>query len=802
MIDYDFSTLNDKEFENLSVDLISKDRDKRFERFKAGKDGGIDGRFYHDNGLQEIVQCKHYLKTGFSGLITSLNKKNDKGINEIEKVKNLNASNYIFVTSLPLSAENKKTIKELFDPYIKNDNDIYGREDLNQILGNHPDIEKKYYKLWLSSTVVLDRIINNAIESRSEFLLEHIKEKSKYYAVTENHQKAIDKLEESHIIIIAGEPGIGKTTLAEHLALWYIEQNFKFYDIENSINEAESIFKKDEKQLFYFDDFLGANYLNAIEDKKDSHIVKFMDRIKKDKTKRFILTSRTNIFNQGLALSDTFKSKNIENEEFIIKIESLKDIDKAHILYNHIWNSDLNEEFIDEIYVNKRYKEIIKHKNFNPRLIDFITDIKKIQLGQIEAKNYWDYVVDKLNNPQDVWQKAFDKDSDEFNRIIVILTVFNGNRIEEDKLRNSYNRYVELAGLTNNSHTSKDFDSVVKEVVKYFLNRNFKFYIEGREYIPFIHNKDEAIQIIEYNLFNPSIADYILNKYKNNQKVLIDIFKSLQTFKALATMVSLYFKDYMKHALYKEILGSIDYSENTNIDFLVKLIHMIYNEFEEGTLTENEKLNFENKIHSIMKIISMKKENIESSNVLLLIQTISYPDYKKNIEISVDLFYKIIESIDGEYQSDMRELIYFIENNQSLLDLKSKHLLEILQNKLEKYIVSNIESVSLKENSIKKIENIIRDDIKNQTDDLFQELVSNLGLNHDNLYFDKKRTNALKESLQNASIENIVDELGSKLFKEKFETQKYSMIEDGEKRDSAIDANIENDTKIDDLFQR
>ena len=411
MIDYDFSTLNDKEFENLSIDLISKDKNKRFERFKAGKDCGIDGRFYHDDDSQEIIQCKHYLKTGFNGLITSLNKKNS-GINELDKVKKLNPAKYIFVTSLPLSAENKKTIKDLFDPYIKNDSDVYGQEDLNQILGNHRDIEKRHYKLWLSSTVVLDRIINNAIESRSEFLLEDIKEKSKYYAVTENHQKAIDKLEESHIIIIAGEPGIGKTTLAEHLALWYIEKGFKFYNIEEPINEAESIFKRDEKQIFYFDDFLGANYLNAIEDKKDSHIIKFIDRIKKDKTKRFILTSRTNIFNQGLALSDTFRSKNIENEEFIIKIESLKDMDKALILYNHIWHSDLDEEFIDEIYVDNRYKQIIKHKNFNPRLIEFTTDIKKIQLGKIEAKNYWEYILEKLNNPQDVWLKAFDKDSD------------------------------------------------------------------------------------------------------------------------------------------------------------------------------------------------------------------------------------------------------------------------------------------------------------------------------------------------------------------------------------------------------
>lgn len=30
--------------------------------------------------------------------------------------------------------------------------------------------------------------------------------------------------------------------------------------------------------------------------------------------------------------------------------------------------------YIDELYKDKRYREIISHKNFNPRLINFITD--------------------------------------------------------------------------------------------------------------------------------------------------------------------------------------------------------------------------------------------------------------------------------------------------------------------------------------------------------------------------------------------------------------------------------------------
>ena len=668
MVDYDFSTLNDKEFENLSIDLISKEKSKRFERFKAGKDGGIDGRFYHDDGSQEIIQCKHYLKTGLNGLITSLNKKNN-GINEIDKVRKLNPKKYIFVTSLPLSVENKKTIKELFKPYILTDNDIYGQEDLNVILKNNSDIEKRYYKLWLSSTVVLDKIFNNAIESRSKFLLEDIKEKSKYYVITENHNKAIEKLENSQIIIIAGEPGIGKTTLAEHLALWYIEKDFKFYNIENPINEVENIYKEDEKQIFYFDDFLGANYLNAIEDKKDTHIVKFMNRIKKDKTKRFILTSRTNIFNQGLALSDTFKSKNIESEEFIIKIESLKDIHKAQILYNHIWHSDLNENFIDEIYINKRYNELIKHKNFYPRLIEYITDIKKIEREEINCKNYWNYIIKKLDNPQDIWKKAFERDSDEFSRIIVMLVVFNGNKIEENKLKNAYNKYIKLSGLQNNSHISKEFDSIIEEIVKYFLKRSK------------ICNKH-----IEYALFNPSIADFVIKNYSNK---FLQSCLSLETFESLKELPYFYdknkinYQDYMKVliTLFNEFrLENID----KNADYFLLLVELL--------VTNKQSLNIKKIQKNLEQIVIEKIEiNLLKSFINLIIEfNINF--YNVN-EICSYLFTLIDDDIEEINLCIKLFNFYDIRNEKIISNLNEfieDSLISILQSRLEDLEVEEI----------------------------------------------------------------------------------------------------------------
>ncbi|EJC8216350.1 restriction endonuclease [Citrobacter freundii] len=64
MTNYDFRALNNEEFERLATDLLSKRENLLIERFKSGKDGGIDGRFYHSGEV--IIQIKHYVKTGYS----------------------------------------------------------------------------------------------------------------------------------------------------------------------------------------------------------------------------------------------------------------------------------------------------------------------------------------------------------------------------------------------------------------------------------------------------------------------------------------------------------------------------------------------------------------------------------------------------------------------------------------------------------------------------------------------------------------------------------------------------------------
>ena len=424
-MEYDLSRLNDREFEALGASVIGKLLSKRIETFKAGKDGGVDGRFWIGKKKEGIIQCKHYVETTYKSLISKLKSE------EVEKVKKLNPEKYIFITSKKLSRLNKQEIKEIFQPFIKRDDDIFGKEDLNDFLTRkeNQDIVEQNIKLWITSTSVLDLIHNNAIKGRSESTIREIEENSYKYAITENHKKGLRIIEENNVIILTGEPGIGKTTLADNLALYYTAKGYEFCDIEENISEAESLLREKEKKkiLFYCDDFLGSNLYDAINNKRDSHIVKFINRVCKDKSKKFILTSRTNILNKAYSLSHRFQNGNIRNNEFLLRVENLTKIDKAQILYNHIYHSNLNKEYLDEIYEDKRYKDIINHRNFNPRIIEFVTD--NIRVGSTLPEKYWPYIKNKLEHPEDIWADYFQNQTDDCIRALVFLTVFNNGKI-------------------------------------------------------------------------------------------------------------------------------------------------------------------------------------------------------------------------------------------------------------------------------------------------------------------------------------------------------------------------------------
>lgn len=185
MPDYDFRSLSPIDFEILTRDLLQADLGFRLEAFKAGRDQGIDLRHARSRRRSLIVQCKHHPASTFARLRSHLTRE------ELPKVRRLRPHRYILATSTPLNPREKDCLMKDFRPFLRSPADIYGRDDLNNLLSRHPKIEKQTFKLWFSSIAVFEEILERKVYHVSRDALERIRQKAKFYVQNPSFNEAL-----------------------------------------------------------------------------------------------------------------------------------------------------------------------------------------------------------------------------------------------------------------------------------------------------------------------------------------------------------------------------------------------------------------------------------------------------------------------------------------------------------------------------------------------------------------------------------------------------------------------------------
>ena len=128
-----------------------------------------------------MVQVKRYKDC--QSLLPALRK-------EADKVRRLNHARYYLMTSAGLTPGNKEKIQKIFEPYIKRSDDIFGKDDLNNLLGRFPEIEKQHYRLWLSSTNVLETIFNKRYSTWTQIEKDEIERSIRLYVKNPSFDKS------------------------------------------------------------------------------------------------------------------------------------------------------------------------------------------------------------------------------------------------------------------------------------------------------------------------------------------------------------------------------------------------------------------------------------------------------------------------------------------------------------------------------------------------------------------------------------------------------------------------------------
>jgi len=408
-----------------------------------------------------------------------------------------------------LTPGQKTSIAQLFTPFILHEDDILGRDDLNNLLSLHSDVEHTYYKLWISSTAVLQKILHSGIYNQSAFELEEIRKRVRLYVPNDSFPKAIDILNEHRYIIISGIPGIGKTTLARMLVPYLLSNGYEeFVYLNDSIDDGYRFFSPEKKQVFFFDDFLGSNFFDKRSMmNQDNRIVRFIQQIKSSPNKVLILTTREYILSVARNSMEGFKVNNIEIAKCILDVSSYTNLIKAQILYNHLFFAEVPANHLADLLRKDNYFSLVRHPNFNPRIIE--AAINNRFWEHCAAHDFSQTLLSYFDNPESVWLYIFENSLDKLAQYTLLVYLSMTKTIFLSDLEAAVGAFMEANGYKALiGYDTIQFNRSIREIENTFI-KTFK---DGKGDI-----------IVEFQ--NPSIFDFLFNYLKDKNELIKSILR-------------------------------------------------------------------------------------------------------------------------------------------------------------------------------------------------------------------------------------------------------------------------------------
>jgi hypothetical protein len=373
---------------------------------------------------------------------------------------------------------------------------------------------------------VLDKLSKYVqVGKASEFEENKLKRNFRLYVRTKSFDNAYKILNDNHFLVVKGEPGVGKTALAELLLYQYIKEGYKLtYLTGDTVGLDKFIDQDDHKQIFYFDDFLGHTEMEIAKAKaSEGLLLNFMNRFLWRKNKKLLLTTRTHILRTIELESERFRQFKSKLHENTILLSDYNSDFKTQILINHVEESFLPKELKAVLLKPKVQEFIANHKNFYPRSVEFITDNEKILLK--DPIDFEVFIFKNFDKPDQIWKHAYEQQINNIDRWLLntLLTFGQSARFPDLELAFQSRMDYEVK-FQNLSRPMNAFGKSYKRLLGSFMN--------SEQPDPALINGTTTVALASH-----SLKDFLFDYLKEDRSEVIRISESVRYAKQLSEML-------------------------------------------------------------------------------------------------------------------------------------------------------------------------------------------------------------------------------------------------------------------------
>ena len=243
------------------------------------------------------------------------------------------------------------------------------------------------------------------------------------------------------------------------------------------------------------------------EDGFENKVIAFIDAVKRAQDKLFILATREYILSSAMRTFEGFSIRNIEIAKCTIALSNYTESIQARILYNHLASANLPQEYIRQLLTGKQYLKIIKHPNFNPRIIEAFLN-KRLYL-QVSPSEFVNQFLDFFAHPSEVWRYAFNNMTALAQyALLVRMTMGNGPVYLKDW-------YIAVKSFVQG--TKSDLNLTISEII-------WEDVLKVMEGTFVLSSRKSGAMVVTFH--NPSVFDFLFDKASSMSEIQAQLIET------------------------------------------------------------------------------------------------------------------------------------------------------------------------------------------------------------------------------------------------------------------------------------